>query len=153
MKKIFIFAAMAATALTACNKEEISAPDESRDNFVYREFNAVIEDGVSTRVAFGDPADGKIPVSFQNGDEIAITDGTNVYKGTVSVPEDGGNTIIATDVPETFTLSAAYYPYEAYTLKTDDEGNPIEPKSRCFFKAQISTVIISHSLQLRPDLL
>ena len=128
MKKIFIFAAMAATALTACNKEEISAPDESRDNFVYREFNAVIEDGVSTRVAFGDPADGKIPVSFQNGDEIAITDGTNVYKGTVSVPEDGGNTIIATDVPETFTLSAAYYPYEAYTLKTDDEGNPIEPQ-------------------------
>ena len=87
MKKIFIFAAMAATALTSCNKEEISAPDESRDNFVYREFNAVIEDGVSTRVAFGDPADGKIPVSFQNGDEIAITDGTNVYKGTVSVPE------------------------------------------------------------------
>lgn len=128
MKKIFIFAAMAATALTACNKEEISAPDESRDNFVYREFNAVIEDGVSTRVAFGDPANGKIPVSFQNGDEIAITDGTNVYKGTVSVPEDGGNTIIATDVPETFTLSAAYYPYEAYTLKTDDEGNPIEPQ-------------------------
>ena len=119
---------MAATALTACNKEEISAPDESRDNFVYREFNAVIEDGVSTRVAFGDPANGKIPVSFQNGDEIAITDGTNVYKGTVSVPEDGGNTIIATDVPETFTLSAAYYPYEAYTLKTDDEGNPIEPQ-------------------------
>lgn len=128
MKKIFIFAAMAVTALTACNKEEISAPDESRDNLVYREFNAVIEDGVSTRVAFGDPADGKIPVSFQNGDEIAITDGTNVYKGTVSVPEDGGNTIIATDVPETFTLSAAYYPYEAYTLKTDDEGNPIEPQ-------------------------
>ena len=105
MKKIFIFAAMAATALTACNKEEISAPDESRDNFVYREFNAVIEDGVSTRVAFGDPADGKIPVSFQNGDEIAIIAEGEIYKGTMDE-----NSVIGVELPENAEVTAAYYP-------------------------------------------
>lgn len=109
MKKIFIFAAMAATALTACNKEEISAPDESRDNFVYREFNAVIEDGVSTRVAFGDPADGKIPVSFQNGDEIAIIAEGEIYKGTMDE-----NSVIGVELPENAEVTAAYYPYDAY---------------------------------------
>ena len=100
---------MAATALTACNKEEISAPDESRDNFVYREFNAVIEDGVSTRVAFGDPADGKIPVSFQNGDEIAIIAEGEIYKGTMDE-----NSVIGVELPENAEVTAAYYPYDAY---------------------------------------
>ena len=109
MKKIFIIAAMAATALTACNKEEISAPDESRDNLVYREFNAVIEDGVSTRVAFGDPADGKIPVSFQNGDEIAIIAEGEIYKGTMDE-----NSVIGVELPENAEVTAAYYPYNAY---------------------------------------
>lgn len=123
MKKIFIIAAMAATALTACNKEEISAPDESRENLVYREFNAVIEDGVSTRVAFGDPADGKIPISFQNGDEIAIIAEGEIYKGTMDE-----NSVIGVELPENAEVTAAYYPYDAYTLKTDDEGNPVEPQ-------------------------
>ena len=127
MKKTFIFAAMAAVTLTACNKEEIAAPDEAQ-NLVYREYTATIEEGASTKVAFGTPGENTIPAYFQDGDEIALTDGTTVYKGTVSVPENGGNTIIKTEVPETFTLSAAYYPYDAYTLKTDDEGNPVEPQ-------------------------
>ena len=127
MKKTFIFAAMAAIAMTACNKEEIAAPEEGQ-NLVYREFTATIEDGASTKVAFGTPGENTIPAYFQDGDEIALTDGTNVYKGTVSVPENGGNTTIKTEVPETFTLSAAYYPYDAYTLKTDEEGNPVEPQ-------------------------
>ena len=127
MKKTFIFAAMAAIAMTACNKEEIAAPEEGQ-NLVYREYTATIEDGASTKVAFGTPGENTIPAYFQDGDEIALTDGTNVYKGTVSVPENGGNTIIKTEVPETFTLSAAYYPYDAYTLKTDEEGNPVEPQ-------------------------
>lgn len=109
MKKIFIIAAMAATVLTACNKEEISAPDESRENLVYREFNAVIEDGVSTRVAFGDPADGKIPVSFQNGDEIAIIAEGEIYKGTMDE-----NSVIGVELPENAEVTAAYYPYDAY---------------------------------------
>lgn len=113
MKKTFIFAAMAAIAMTACNKEEIAAPEEGQ-NLVYREYTATIEDGASTKVAFGTPGENTISAYFQNGDEIALTDGTNVYKGTVSVPENGGNTIIKTDVPETFTLKAAYYPYDAY---------------------------------------
>ena len=113
MKKTFIFAAMAAIAMTACNKEEIAAPEEGQ-NLVYREYTATIEDGASTKVAFGTPDENTIPAYFQDGDEIALTDGTNVYKGTVSVPENGGNTIIKTEVPETFTLSAAYYPYDAY---------------------------------------
>ena len=30
MKKTFIFAAMAAIAMTACNKEEIAAPEEGQ---------------------------------------------------------------------------------------------------------------------------
>ena len=113
MKKTFIFAAMAAIAITACNKEEIAAPEEGQ-NLVYREYTATIEDGVSTKVAFGTPGESTIPAYFQNGDEIAITDGTNVYKGTVSVPENGDNTIIKTEVPEEFELTEAYYPYEAY---------------------------------------
>ena len=113
MKKTFIFAAMAAVTLTACNKEEIAAPDEAQ-NLVYREYTATIEEGASTKVAFGTPGENTIPAYFQDGDEIALTDGTTVYKGTVSVPENGGNTIIKTEVPETFTLSAAYYPYDAY---------------------------------------
>ena len=123
MKKSILWAAMAAMALTACNKEEIAAPAEGQ-NLVYREYTATIADGVSTKVNFGEPADGKISAYFQDGDEIALTDGTNVYKGTVSKPEGEANTLIKTEVPETFALKAAYYPYEAYTLKTDDEGNP-----------------------------
>ena len=113
MKKTFIFAAMAAIAMAACNKEEIAAPEEGQ-NLVYREFTATIEDGASTKVAFGTPGENTIPAYFQDGDEIALTDGTNVYKGTVSVPENGGNTTIKTEVPETFTLSAAYYPYDVF---------------------------------------
>lgn len=113
MKKTFIFAAMAAIAMTACNKEEIAAPEEGQ-NLVYREYTATIEDGASTKVAFGTPGENTIPAYFQDGDEIALTDGTNVYKGTVSVPENGGNTIIKTDVPEEFALTEAYYPYDAY---------------------------------------
>lgn len=127
MKKSILWAAMAAMALTACNKEEIAAPAEGQ-NLVYREYTATIADGVSTKVNFGEPADGKISAYFQDGDEIALTDGTNVYKGTVSKPEGEANTLIKTEVPETFALKAAYYPYEAYTLKTDDEGNPVEPQ-------------------------
>ncbi len=127
MKKTFIFAAMAAVTLTACNKEEIAAPDEAQ-NLVYREYTATIEEGASTKVAFGTPGENTIPAYFQDGDEIALTDGTNVYKGTVSKPEGEANTLIKTEVPETFALKAAYYPYEAYTLKTDDEGNPVEPQ-------------------------
>lgn len=119
MKKTFIFAAMAAIAMTACNKEEIAAPEEGQ-NLVYREYTATIEDGASTKVAFGTPGENTIPAYFQDGDEIALTDGTNVYKGTVSVPENGGNTIIKTEVPETFTLSAAYYPYDAYTYNEEE---------------------------------
>ena len=119
MKKTFIFAAMAAIAMTACNKEEIAAPEEGQ-NLVYREYTATIEDGASTKVAFGTPGENTIPAYFQDGDEIALTNGTNVYKGTVSVPENGGNTIIKTDVPETFTLSAAYYPYDAYTYNEEE---------------------------------
>ncbi len=119
MKKTFIFAAMAAIAMTACNKEEIAAPEEGQ-NLVYREYTATIEDGASTKVAFGTPGENTIPAYFQDGDEIALTDGTDVYKGTVSVPENGGNTIIKTDVPETFTLSAAYYPYDAYTYNEEE---------------------------------
>lgn len=105
--------------MTACNKEEIAAPEEGQ-NLVYREYTATIEDGASTKVAFGTPGENTIPAYFQDGDEIALTDGTDVYKGTVSVPENGGNTIIKTDVPETFTLSAAYYPYDAYTYNEEE---------------------------------
>lgn len=113
MKKSILWAAMAAMALTACNKEEIAAPEEGQ-NLVYREYTATIEDGASTKVAFGTPGENTIPAYFQDGDEIALTDGTDIYKGTVSVPENGGNTIIKTDVPEEFEPTAAYYPYEAY---------------------------------------
>ena len=119
MKKSILWAAMAAMALTACNKEEIAAPAEGQ-NLVYREYTATIADGVSTKVNFGEPADGKISAYFQDGDEIALTDGTNVYKGTVSKPEGEANTLIKTEVPETFALKAAYYPYEAYTYNEEE---------------------------------
>ena len=119
MKKSILWAAMAAMALTACNKEEIAAPAEGQ-NLVYREYTATIADGVSTKVNFGEPADGKISAYFQDGDEIALTDGTNVYKGTVSKPEGEANTLIKTEVPETFALKAAYYPYDAYTYNEEE---------------------------------
>lgn len=120
MKKIFIIAAMAATALTACNKEEIAAPEEGQ-NLVYREFTAVIENGASTKVSFGDPntETGKIPASFENGDKIALTDGTNVYEATVTKAEGQANTI-GGDMPEDFTPTAAYYPYDAYTYNEEE---------------------------------
>ena len=119
MKKSILWAAMAAMALTACNKEEIAAPAEGQ-NLVYREYTATIADGVSTKVNFGEPADGKISAYFQDGDEIALTDGTNVYKGTVSKPEGEANTLIKTEVPATFALKAAYYPYDAYTYNEEE---------------------------------
>lgn len=120
MKKTFIFAAMAAIAMTACNKEEIAAPEEGQ-NLVYREFTAVIENGASTKVSFGDPntETGKIPASFENGDKIALTDGTNVYEATVTKAEGQANTI-GGDMPKDFTPTAAYYPYDAYTYNEEE---------------------------------
>ena len=120
MKKTFIFAAMAAIAMTACNKEEIAAPEEGQ-NLVYREFTAVIENGASTKVSFGNPntETGKIPAYFENGDKIALTDGTNVYEATVTKAEGQANTI-GGDMPEDFTPTAAYYPYDAYTYNEEE---------------------------------
>lgn len=119
MKKTIVLAAFAAMALTACNKEEISGQQD--ENLVYREFTAVIENGASTKVSFGDPntETGKIPASFENGDEIALTDGTNVYEATVTKAEGQANTI-GGDMPEDFTPTAAYYPYDAYTYNEEE---------------------------------
>lgn len=117
MKKTIVFAAFAAMALTACNKEEISGQQD--ENLVYREFTAVIENGASTKVSFGNPADGKIPAYFQNGDKIALTDGTNVHEATVTKAEGQANTI-GGDMPEDFTPTAAYYPYDAYTYNEEE---------------------------------
>ena len=119
MKKTIVLAAFAAMALTACNKEEISGQYD--ENLVYREFTAVIENGASTKVSFGDPntETGKIPASFENGDKIALTDGTNVYEATVTKAEGQANTI-GGDMPEDFTPTAAYYPYDAYTYNEEE---------------------------------
>lgn len=119
MKKTIVFAAFAAMALTACNKEEISGQYD--ENLVYREFTAVIENGASTKVSFGNPntETGKIPASFENGDKIALTDGTNVYEATVTKAEGQANTI-GGDMPEDFTPTAAYYPYDAYTYNEEE---------------------------------
>ena len=119
MKKTIVLAAFAAMALTACNKEEISGQQD--ENLVYREFTAVIENGASTKVSFGDPntETGKIPASFENGDKIALTDGTNVYEATVTKAEGQANTI-GGDMPEDFTPTAAYYPYDAYTYNEEE---------------------------------
>ena len=119
MKKTIVFAAFAAMALTACNKEVISGQQD--ENLVYREFTAVIENGASTKVSFGDPntETGKIPASFENGDKIALTDGTNVYEATVTKAEGQANTI-GGDMPEDFTPTAAYYPYDAYTYNEEE---------------------------------
>ena len=119
MKKTIVFAAFAAMALTACNKEEISGQYD--ENLVYREFTAVIENGASTKVSFGDPntETGKIPAYFENGDKIALTDGTTVYEATVTKAEGQANTI-GGDMPEDFTPTAAYYPYDAYTYNEEE---------------------------------
>lgn len=117
MKKTIVFAAFAAMALTACNKEEISGQYD--ENLVYREFTAVIEDGASTKVSFGNPADGKIPAYFQNGDKIALTDGNTVYEATVTKTEGQANTI-GGEMPTEFTPTAAYYPYDAYTYNEEE---------------------------------
>lgn len=159
MKKSILWAAMAAMALTACNKEEIAAPAEGQ-NLVYREYTATIADGVSTKVNFGEPADGKISAYFQDGDEIALTDGTNVYKGTVSKPEGEANTLIKTEVPETFALKAAYYPYEAYndgklTVPTTQtygsvpvllQSSSIEDENITFSAADAGSAVICYTL-------
>ena len=119
MKKTIVLAAFAAMALTACNKEEISGQQD--ENLVYREFTAVIENGASTKVSFGDPntESGKIPAYFENGDKIALTDGTTVYEATVTKAEGQANTI-GGDMPEDFTPTAAYYPYDAYTYNEEE---------------------------------
>ena len=119
MKKTIVLAAFAAMALTACNKEEISGQQD--ENLVYREFTAVIENGASTKVSFGDPntESGKIPAYFENGDKIALTDGTVVYEATVTKAEGQANTI-GGDMPEDFTPTAAYYPYDAYTYNEEE---------------------------------
>ena len=119
MKKTIVLAAFAAMALTACNKEEISGQYD--ENLVYREFTAVIENGASTKVSFGNPntETGKIPASFENGDKIALTDGTVVYEATVTKAEGQANTI-GGDMPEDFTPTAAYYPYDAYTYNEEE---------------------------------
>ena len=159
MKKSILWAAMAAMALTACNKEEIAAPAEGQ-NLVYREYTATIEEGASTKVNFGEPADGKISAYFQDGDEIALTDGTNVYKGTVSKPEGEANTLIKTEVPETFALKAAYYPYEAYndgklTVPTTQtygsvpvllQSSSIEDENITFSAADAGSAVICYTL-------
>lgn len=125
MKKTIVLAAFAAMALTACNKEEISGQYD--ENLVYREFTAVIENGASTKVSFGNPntETGKIPASFENGDKIALTDGTVVYEATVTKAEGQANTI-GGDMPEDFTPTAAYYPYDAYNQETKTLSVPKE---------------------------
>lgn len=119
MKKTIVFAAFAAMALTACNKEEISGQYD--ENLVYREFTAVIENGASTKVSFGNPntETGKIPAYFENGDKIALTDGATVYEATVTKAEGQANTI-GGGMPEDFTPTAAYYPYDAYTYNEEE---------------------------------
>lgn len=160
MKKTFIFAAMAAIAMTACNKEEIAAPEEGQ-NLVYREYTATIEDGASTKVSFGDPntESGKIPAYFENGDKIALTDGTVVYEATVTKAEGQANTI-GGNMPEDFTPTAAYYPYEAYndgklTVPTTQtygsvpvllQSSSIEDENITFSAADAGSAVICYTL-------
>lgn len=120
MKKTLIFAASAAVALIACNKEEISSPQE---NLVYREFKAVIAEGTSTKVSFGEPDAGKIPAYFDNGDEIALTDGTTTYKATV-VKNEGTETTLGGDMATDFKPTEAYYPYSSYNQSTKKQTVP-----------------------------
>lgn len=160
MKKSILWAAMAAMALTACNKEEIAAPAEGQ-NLVYREYTATIEDGASTKVSFGDPntESGKIPAYFENGDKIALTDGTVVYEATVTKAEGQANTI-GGNMPEDFTPTAAYYPYEAYndgklTVPTTQtygsvpvllQSSSIEDENITFSAADAGSAVICYTL-------
>lgn len=121
MKKTLMFVASAALALVACNKEEISAPQDQ--NLVYREFKAVIAGATSTKVSFGEPADGKIPAYFDNGDEIALTDGTTTYKATV-VKNEGTETTLGGDMAADFKPTEAYYPYSSYDQTTKKQTVP-----------------------------
>lgn len=157
MKKTIVLAAFAAMALTACNKEEISGQYD--ENLVYREFTAVIEDGASTKVSFGNPADGKIPAYFQNGDKIALTDGNTVYEATVTKTEGQANTI-GGEMPTEFTPTAAYYPFEAYkdgklTVPTTQtygsvpvllQSSSIEGENITFSAADAGSAVICYNL-------
>lgn len=110
--------AAAALALISCRTEEIEPSSEG--DLILREYIAVIDGGVSTKVSFGNPVGDEgaltIPASFDAGDRIALVsaDMHTVAEGTVA--EDGKK--LTAYVPEGFVPAAAYYPYDSFDQET-----------------------------------
>ena len=110
--------AAAALALISCRTEEIEPSSEG--DLILREYIAVIDGGVSTKVSFGNPVGDEgaltIPASFDDGDRIALVsaDMHTVAEGTVA--EDGKK--LTAYVPEGFVPAAAYYPYDSFDQET-----------------------------------
>lgn len=125
MKKTVICAAFAAMALAACNREEIPAPEA---NLVYREYKAVVADGISTKVGFGTPSGDKISAYFQVNDEIVLTDEDGSKTATVLVSDlsEGGEATLAGKVEEGVNYTKAFYPASAYNAASKTLSVPAE---------------------------
>ena len=148
MKKSIICIALSTIAMASCNKEESSGLENS-GNPVWREFAAVIRDGVSTKVSFGTPDGDKIPARFQTGDEIALTDAVgNIQKATVTKTE-GESCIMGGNMPENFVPTAAYYPYAAY-----NDGKLVVPAVQTYGSVPVllkSTSIADNLISFSAD--
>ena len=81
MKKLFVFAAAAALAMTACMKEEAPVNGLQDQNLVPMEFTATSD--VDTKTALVPGENGKVGVIWKADDKISVWDGTGNREFTV----------------------------------------------------------------------
>ncbi len=107
MKKFWILGAALALCCTACEND-----DTQSVKLAWRTFEASIDNDM-TRVEFGTPDEttNKIPLSWSDGDKVAVAFAEGAYEGTVSVKN--GAATISGEFPEG-EPTAAYYPFSAY---------------------------------------
>ena len=108
MKKLFVFAAAAALAMTACMKEEAPVNGLQDENLVPMEFTATSD--VDTKTALVPGENGKVGVIWKADDKISVWDGTGNREFTVKSC-DGSTAVFTGKVAAGATSFYAVYPY------------------------------------------
>lgn len=108
MKKLFVFAAAAALAMTACMKEETPVNGLQDENLVPMEFTATSD--VDTKTALVPGENGNVGVIWKADDKISVWDGTGNREFTVKSC-DGSTAVFTGKVAAGATSFYAVYPY------------------------------------------
>lgn len=110
MKRLFVIAILAAVGMSACSKDDATAPADNKQKYIQV---TIPEDILSpeTRTA----VDGTT-TDWVAGDKVAVFlyDGSATQKCEFTADKSGPTTTFTGDVPVgSYTLAAAYYPYKS----------------------------------------